>query len=523
MTLTATITKGAAIETKTFVVKVLKQSQTDAEAVANAKGALAVGYAAGDSASGVTQDLTLATMGADGTTITWSTDNSAVIAADGTISRPAYSAGDATVTLTATITKGAAIETKTFVVKVLKQSQTDAEAVANAKGALAVGYAAGDSASGVTQDLTLATMGADGTSVTWSSDNPAVIAADGTISRPAYSAGDATVTLTATIAKGAATETKTFVVKVLKQSQTDAEAVANAKGALAVGYTAGDSASGVTQDLTLATMGADGTTITWSSNKPSVITATGKVNRPVKTSSDEMVTLTATIRKGAATETKVFTVKVLKQMQSDTDAVAEALAALTIGYRTGDSAANVTKSLSLSTTGLNGTVIEWSSNLVSVLNGNGTVERPAANTADAMVMLTATVRKGAVVQTKTFNLIVKKFEAGMPFTIGSTGDDLGLDRKTGSLTASVKIDRNTNRADHVGKEVVVFQLMKNNREPVSIVALYPDIQTSETLSATFHSIVGTDSGYSVKVFVFDRLTTDATNVQTNLAEPVVLN
>ncbi|WP_368666368.1 immunoglobulin-like domain-containing protein, partial [Ammoniphilus sp. CFH 90114] len=376
VTLTATIAKGAATETKTFVVKVLKQSQTDAEAVANAKTALDLIYTGlNDSADQVVQNLILATSGVDGTTIEWSSSNTTVITNEGIVTRTPFSMGDTAVTLTAKISKGTSTLTKKFVVIVLKQSQTDAEAVANAKGALAVGYAAGDSVSGVTQDLTFTTMGVDGTSVTWSSENPAVIAADGTISRPAYSAGDATVTLTATITKGVAIETKTFVVKVLKQSQTDAEAVANAKGALAVGYTAGDSASGVTQDFTLATMGADGTSVTWSSDNPAVIAADGTISRPAYSAGDATVTLTATITKGAAIETKTFVVKVLKQSQTDAEAVANGKGALAVGYAAGDSASGVTQDLTLATMGADGTSVTWSSGNAAVIAADGTISR----------------------------------------------------------------------------------------------------------------------------------------------------
>ncbi|MBO9609984.1 MAG: hypothetical protein J7639_28765, partial [Paenibacillaceae bacterium] len=86
------------------------------------------------------------------------------------------------------------------------------------KEALDIGYASGDSAVSVTQNVNLASSGAHGTTITWSSSNPSVIAADGTVTRPALNAGDANVTLTATISKGTASDTKTFTLTVLKQA-----------------------------------------------------------------------------------------------------------------------------------------------------------------------------------------------------------------------------------------------------------------------------------------------------------------
>lgn len=84
--------------------------------------------------------------------------------------------------------------------------------------ALTIGYASGDDADHVTQNVVLATTGANGSLVSWSSDNPAVIAQDGTVTRPQAIEQDATVTLTATITNGSRSNTKPFVLTVLKQA-----------------------------------------------------------------------------------------------------------------------------------------------------------------------------------------------------------------------------------------------------------------------------------------------------------------
>lgn len=84
--------------------------------------------------------------------------------------------------------------------------------------ALTIGYASGDDADHVTQNVVLATTGANGSLISWSSDNPAVIAQDGTVTRPQAIEQDATVTLTATITNGSRSNTKPFVLTVLKQA-----------------------------------------------------------------------------------------------------------------------------------------------------------------------------------------------------------------------------------------------------------------------------------------------------------------
>lgn len=99
---------------------------TSAEAVAAATAALTIGYAAGDSASGVTQNLTLPATGIDSSTIVWASSAATVVSTAGVVTRP--NIGNANVTLTATITAGSASDTKDFAITV-KAQLTDARAV----------------------------------------------------------------------------------------------------------------------------------------------------------------------------------------------------------------------------------------------------------------------------------------------------------------------------------------------------------------------------------------------------------
>ena len=300
---------------------------TDADLVATAKTALNIGYADGDDIDGVTQTVTLpATVdSAPGVTITWSSDNTAVITAAGAVTRPASASGDATVVLTATITKGLENDTKKFSLTVLKEETTgptDADLVATAKTALAIIYGSGDSNIGVTQDLTLPTTvtTAPGVTITWSSDNTAIDAATGAVTRPFNGTGNAAVLLTANISKGSESDIKDFNLTVLEEGATgptDAQLVAAAKAALAIGYGGSDNANSVTQDLTLPATGDGGTTIEWSSDNTAIDAATGAVTRPSASSSDASVTLTATITKESATDTKTFVLTVPKEEPTD--------------------------------------------------------------------------------------------------------------------------------------------------------------------------------------------------------------
>jgi hypothetical protein len=72
-------------------------------------------------------------------------------------------------------------------------------------------------ATDVTTNLALpSTIGSDGVNISWASDNTAVDATTGAVTRPPYDGNDATVTLTATLTKGPDSDTKTFTLTVKK-------------------------------------------------------------------------------------------------------------------------------------------------------------------------------------------------------------------------------------------------------------------------------------------------------------------
>jgi len=279
---------------------------SDAEKVAADAGSLGVGYAGSDNSTSVTGNLVLPAKGENGSTIVWSaaytadgTDASAVIAADGTLTRPPFGSGDAAVTLTAVITSGGESQTVTFDLVVLETPPTDAEAIAADVATLSIGYNGTDSATSVTTDLGLNTSGPSGTTIAWGSDTPGVVTINGVVTRPAFGSGDATVVLTATVSKGVATpQTVGYTVTVLQVPPTDAEAIAADLASLAIGYSGTDTASSVTGNLTLPLTGANGTTVTWSSDTPGVVAGDGTVVRPAIGSGNATVILTASVSKG---------------------------------------------------------------------------------------------------------------------------------------------------------------------------------------------------------------------------------
>ncbi|MGN9758529.1 immunoglobulin-like domain-containing protein, partial [Streptomyces sp. SD31] len=174
------------------------------QGVADDKAALSLG-----DTSAVTADLDLPRTGtAGGSSISWASDNPAVVSDSGAVTRPTAGEPDATATLTATLKKGAVTDTKAFDVTVLPAFD-DETATEQAAESLSV-----HNLDDVRGNLTLPAQGDYGTEVAWSSANPDVVSADGVVHRPAHGDGATTVELTATVTKGEAKTTRTFTAKV---------------------------------------------------------------------------------------------------------------------------------------------------------------------------------------------------------------------------------------------------------------------------------------------------------------------
>ena len=170
--------------------------------------------------SGVTEDLSLPVKGAAGSDISWSSSNETVVGKDGKVTRPEAGKGDAEVTLTATISSGEANDTKIFTVTV-KQKLTAEEIVKGDKEALVL-----SGLSAVREDLVLPIAGELGSTITWTSSDENVIAADGKVNRPIGDAAE--VKLTAEISYEKVTDTKEFsAIVVPVYEKTDIVKVAN--------------------------------------------------------------------------------------------------------------------------------------------------------------------------------------------------------------------------------------------------------------------------------------------------------
>ena len=412
VTITATISKGEVNDTKLFLLNVVALPITDLESVTLAKIDLNIAGVL----SAIDKDIVLATTGLYGTTVSW-VSSSRLISSDGTVTRPSFSTGNRDVELVATISKGSESVTKIFNVTVLKLAITDAEIVANVKKALGLG-----DTSALGSNLTLPTE-IDGVIITWSSSNDA-ISSTGVINPDNYEGADKTATLTATLTKGAVTETKEFVVTVPKMSMTDAEAIALEKKDTNLGLV-GDDLLEIVSDITLPLSVHDnGVTISWESNNTSIISNSGVVHRPSYSMGSTGVKLRAKFTKGSASDTKEFTVYVRPLDMTGDEMIADGLKRLNFNDIKGTNStknnimANLVLPSNLIVDNGSNVLIRWESNS-TIIAPDGTMTPPSFATGDQSVRVTATIgiSDGAggfdtayATQSKSFDLVVKALD-----------------------------------------------------------------------------------------------------------------
>lgn len=194
---------------------------------------LQITYAPGDSSTSVTTTIGLNTIGTNGSTISWSSDDSAINCPFGIVRRPTYLTGDKTVTLTAIIRYGLAIERKTFTLTVNKLAATDKE-LAQIDASTAPNYivfTGNDTITSVTGDLLLPSVGANGSNIEWSKGNDVFssVTLSGTtafISRPSVGSSNGYAFFTLKVTKGNETAYSSFAITIL--AWTEAEQGAHA-------------------------------------------------------------------------------------------------------------------------------------------------------------------------------------------------------------------------------------------------------------------------------------------------------
>jgi hypothetical protein len=158
----------------------------------------------------------------------------------------------------------------------------------------------------VISNLTLPTDGGNSVVVSWSSSNQNFISNSGVVTRPVNGADTAVVVLTATLTKNGIVQTKMFTAKVVPYLSDRISVQQDS-----INLSISGNLNLLRSNLVLQTSGIQGSTITWNSDNPTVLSDAGVIlNRPAKGTGNLNVTLTATITKGTVTLIKSFIVTV---------------------------------------------------------------------------------------------------------------------------------------------------------------------------------------------------------------------
>ncbi len=255
--------------------------------------------------------------------ITWSSGTTAVVSNNGqTINRPVYASGDATVIFTATLSRGAAIATKQFTLKVLKLPPSTIATVTSATYAVSVAAGAKTIAAvtfNTSKVAFLAALAKGEANQTWNSNsiaNPVVYG-----NKLVVTAQDGTTVVTYTVTVD--------VNPDIAKAEAD-------KAALVDSMMRGSNPdlAHITVALTnpLPSIGSvNASTITWSSGTPAVVSTNGQtINRPTFVSGDATVIFTATLTKGMAIATKPFVLTVLQLSASRIATVTSAIYSVSV-------------------------------------------------------------------------------------------------------------------------------------------------------------------------------------------------
>jgi DUF1680 family protein len=200
---------------------------------------------------------------------------------------------------------------------------------------------------------------------------------------------------------------------------SDAQIVNADKEALTLG-----DISEVRSDLTLPEVGTLGSEISWDSDNKSVIENTGKVKAPAAGQPDVEVALTALIKKGTESTTKVFKVTV-KPKLTDEEIATKDLNAIYLG-----NLYTVEADLVLPATGKSGSAITWESKDTSVLTNDGKITRPEAGKGNAKVILVGTVKYGTATVSKNYEVTI--LEKPKTLVISNI-EDYNIDTPLGSI------------------------------------------------------------------------------------------
>jgi len=369
-----------------------------------------------------TRQITLATEGTNGSTITWTSSDEELVGTDGTINLPSYIKfvyyyqSDVYVMLTATVSKGTSYSYKYYYICItscLEKTPAEELAIEDYEYVMSIISSRGwDDLNGYNDDrfdFPWSDKLPNGSTISWSSNDPEVISADGTINRPPKGEGDKSIQVTFLITRDPSINLEGSFTVLIPDGSVDENLEADTNWLTAEMILGENSdADNVSKRLNLPKAGPNHSTVSWSFSEEGIILPTGAVMRPA--GGDKTITLTATLSLGGITETKTFEFKVKASASEEEESFLETDAnwiynQVFYGYFPDDLRAY---SLSLPVTGPNGSAISWVSSDPAIISVTGEVNHPAFSLylGHAPVTLTATVTRRDTSTVKTYEVMV---------------------------------------------------------------------------------------------------------------------
>ncbi len=356
--------------------------------------------------------------GPEGVSVILESDDSAIDAVTGAVLRPSAGEEARHVTLTLKLTKNAAYAEKQFVLTVLPQ-KSDSDMLNEAEQWLKKERLTTEDYGSLKYGLVLPVSAPNGTVISWSTDSPESISADGKVYRQNESKN---VTLTALLTAGSESRTVTYSFTVMLSPVKMAELDA-AKLELSTGDT-----SAVKDNFPVSAKGSlYQSDIVWSSNNTDVIkieNGSAIVTQPPFEQGDAKITLTAFVRNETASAKRTFEVTV-PAMPSDDELVTSAAEWLTWSLISLDDKTSVKHNLALPDSYDGGVSITWESSSESTVSTDGKVSNPPIGGKAEEVTLKALITKNQSTHTKKFTFSVPPF-ASPEEVLQSTKDNLSF-------------------------------------------------------------------------------------------------
>ncbi len=398
--LTATVSEDDIVESREFPLTILAWTETEILDILH--------EAAGefDPTAELDADITLPETLAD-FEADWSVDDDTHLDETGRVVRPRYTEGDQEVTLYLTLSKGSVSDTFSYEITVLAYSEE--EVLADMDEVIDEFVIESETQSSFSLPETVGDYQAH-----WSADEQGYLTQDNHVLPPGPGEDDVDLAITLELMEGDIMRTEVFTVKLLSRS---ADFIADEIDEWMDELSLPDE----TDETIELPLTAGGYMIDWSSDEEDLLDEDNNLQRPSLEDGDRTVTLTATVSAYGHEAKREFTVTMLAYTEEEVrETLQEALATVEIDDE-------ITSSINLPRL-VETFAADWSVSVETHLDRFGNLERPTADEGDQEVVLTLTLKKEGIEETRDFPLtLLAKTEPEILAELNDALESLDID------------------------------------------------------------------------------------------------